>query len=380
MGNDGVFYSGATYDATQKAFDFDGTDDYVRRETLPGFKGGNITYGVSMWIKLKRFGDANGSSVGYIYTIGNVSSPGEKTFVYCRQQNTGENPTYQLLLAGYSYDFPINKNDWALNTWYHIVTGYDGTTFNGTNLQAYVDGVSVGTLTDNASNGGDAGAQLNIAENPRLTLAKNDSEHFSGYISNFKLYDTPLTASEVKTLYNMGRTGSVANPQPLHIAAPLYSPGTIVQVDQAFTNNMGISTTSTSATDITGLSITIQPKFANSKILVSYQLAIGSNYHAFVHVKRTQNGVTSYDVGRGASSSNRTRASSFVSHVNGAHICSENMEFLDSANGIDPITYQIQMWVASTSYTFILNRSITWGNSVYSATLGSSLTVKEICQ
>ena len=204
-GNDGAFYDGASYDATEKALDFDGTNDYVRRETLHNFKGGNITYGVSMWINLKRFGDANGSSVGYIYTIGNVSSPGQKTFVYVRQRNTGENPAYQLLLAGYSYDFPINKNNWQLNRWYHIVVGYGGTTFKGVNLHAYVDGVNVGTLTDNASNGGDAGAQLNIAENPRLTLAKNDTEHFSGYISNFKLYDTVLTAEEVKTLYDMGR-------------------------------------------------------------------------------------------------------------------------------------------------------------------------------
>ena len=50
---------------------------------------------------------------------------------------------------------------------------------------------------------------------------KTETAVFDGSISNFKLYDTALTAEEVKTLYDMGRTGSVANPQPLHIAAPL---------------------------------------------------------------------------------------------------------------------------------------------------------------
>ena len=42
-----------------------------------------------------------------------------------------------------------------------------------------------------------------------------------------KLYDTALTAEEVKTLYDMGRTGSVANPQPLHISGPVNVMGDI---------------------------------------------------------------------------------------------------------------------------------------------------------
>jgi hypothetical protein len=331
-----------------------------------------------MWIKLKRFGDANGANVGYIYTIGNVSSAGQKTFVYCRQQNTGENPTYQLLFAGYSYDFPINKNDWALNTWYHIVTGYDGTTFNGTNLQAYVDGVSVGTLTDNASNGGDAGAQLNIAENPRLTLANNDTEHFSGYISNFKLYDTPLTASEVKTLYQMGRLGSVANPQPLHIAAPLYSPGTIVQVEQAVKTDTQ-TTTVASPVDVSGLSVTIHPKFSNSKILVSYQVNMGGNYHMFLRVFRTQNGVTTI-VGSGDAAGTRPLASSHQSHFHINDMNSMNMEILEPCNGTDAIEYKVQFWVASASYTAYINRPMTAADNVYNAFVSSSITAKEVCQ
>ena len=45
---------------------------------------------------------------------------------------------------------------------------------------------------------------------------KSETVVFDGSISNFKLYDTVLTASEVKTLYDMGRCSN-AIPKTLHI-------------------------------------------------------------------------------------------------------------------------------------------------------------------
>ena len=73
---------------------------------------------------------------------------------------------------------------------------------------------------------GTSGALLNLPKDTFVTLgAKNrptDTIHYlDGFLSDFKLYDIALTASEAKTLYDMGRNGGVANPQPLHIAAPL---------------------------------------------------------------------------------------------------------------------------------------------------------------
>jgi hypothetical protein len=380
-GNDGVFYGGASYDATEKAWTNTtqyGTGDYVYTKTH--LTSGDFPFAMSFWVKMTQAYNgimtmvmlgSNATNKGMaidIYNAGNIYWYGYDGSALL-WNTAGTNQTSDI--------FPIGK-------WVHVVAVHHQGSGAATD-DVYINGeIMPGTPTVTNPTGTNV---INFNDNPDLVIgargvnASSASNDFCpASYSNFKLYDTALTAEEVKTLYDMGRTGSVANPQPLHIAAPLYSPGTIVQVDQVFTNNLGISTTSTSPIDITGLSITIQPKFANSKILVSYQLAIGSNYHAFVHIKRTQNGVTSYDVGRGAGSGFRQRASSYVSHLNSSHVCSENMEFLDSANGIDPITYQIQMWVASSSYIFILNRSISYGNSEYFATLGSSLTVKEICQ
>ena len=159
----------------------------------------------------------------------------------------------------------------------------------------------------------------------------------------------------------------------------MYAPGTIVQVEQSIKRNDS-STTSTSVSDIPGLSVTIHPKFGASKILVSYQINMGGNYHMFLRVKRTQNGATTY-VGNGNASGNRPLASSYQSHLHQAHVNSMNMEILDPANGMYPITYQVQFWVAHTNYTAWINRGTDNYNNEYGpGALSSSITVKEVCQ
>jgi hypothetical protein len=264
-----------------------------------------------------------------------------------------------------------------------------GTTFDRgdpSNRRLFLNGVELFTPS-NATYGsavsGLASDLLDLEANSRLIIGSryrvNGQYPVNGSISQFKLYDTALTAEEVKTLYDMGRTGSVANPQPLHIATPLYAPGTIVQVEQSIKRDDS-STASTSVSDIPGLSVTIHPKFATSKILVSYQVNMGGNYHMFLRTKRTQNGTTTY-VGNGNASGNRPLASSYQSHLHAAHVNSMNMEILDPANGTDPITYQLQFWVSHTNYTAYINRSFDNYNNIYGpAAQSSSITVKEVCQ
>jgi len=266
-------------------------------------------------------------------------------------------------------------NTGALNAgqWVHIVVTYDGT-----NRKIYLDG------SLSVSNGY---TSLNLPKEMLIRLAQSIpnggseiDEYMDCKISNFKTwFGAALTAEEVKTLYDMGRMGNVANPQPLHIATPLYAPGTIVQVEQSIKRDDS-STASTSVSDIPGLSVTIHPKFATSKILVSYQVNMGGNYHMFLRTKRTQNGTTTY-VGNGNASGNRPLASSYQSHLHAAHVNSMNMEILDPANGTDPITYQLQFWVSHTNYTAYINRSFDNYNSIYGpAAQSSSITVKEVCQ
>jgi hypothetical protein len=122
-----------------------------------------------------------------------------------------------------------------------------------------------------------SGSAINFTD-PVVILGQREQggSEVNGQVSNFKLYDTALTAEEVKTLYDMGRNGSVVNPQPLHIAAPLYAPGTIVQVQYASTplNNTAQQLItggelSDAANDVDYLDMNFKPKFANSSILLT---------------------------------------------------------------------------------------------------------------
>jgi hypothetical protein len=271
--------------------------------------------------------------------------------------------------------FPIGK-------WVHVVAVHHQGSGAATD-DVYINGeIMPGTPTVTNPTGTNV---INFNDNPDLVIgargvnASSASNDFCpASYSNFKLYDTALTAEEVKTLYDMGRMGSVANPQPLHIAAPLYSPGTIVQVEQAVKTDTQ-STTSTSPTDVSGLSVTIHPKFSNSKILVSYQVNMGGNYHMFLRLFRTQNGVTTI-VGSGDTAGSRPLASSYQSHFNDNDQKSMNMEILEPCNGTDAIEYKVQFWVASSSYIAYINRALTASNNIYNAFLSSSITAKEVCQ
>jgi hypothetical protein len=210
-------------------------------------------------------------------------------------------------------------------------------------------------------------------------------------VSNPKVYSVALEPSEVKKLYRLGRTGrsmvisdtavgiGKAPEAQLDVRGTFRAPGTIVQVKQAVKKDTQ-STTAGSPVDVSGLSVTIQPKFSNSKILVSYQVNMGGNYHMFLRVFRTQNGVTAI-VGSGNAAGSRPEASSHQSHVDLRDMKSMNMEILEPCNGTDAIEYKVQFWVAAaTHYTAFINRAMTADNNVYNAYVSSSITVKEVCQ
>ena len=356
-GNDGVFYGGASYDATEKALVFDGTDDYVFTGNLQN-SGGDIDFTISMWIKPNA-----------------VTSSAQSPFLLGKEVtnkavglNFISTDVDFFVVGGVAYTLAPTSGIFDTGSWKHFILYRRGGL-----MGVYVNGVYI---TPSVTGSG----SLDLPQTTQFTLGNRDgTNYFNGSISNFKLYDTALTAEEVKTLYDMGRTGSVANPQPLHIATPLYAPGTIVQVEQSIKRDDS-STASTSVSDIPGLSVTIHPKFATSKILVSYQVNMGGNYHMFLRTKRTQNGTTTY-VGNGNASGNRPLASSYQSHLHAAHVNSMNMEILDPANGTDPITYQLQFWVSHTNYTAYINRSFDNYNNIYGpAAQSSSITVKEVCQ
>ncbi len=135
------------------------------------------------------------------------------------------------------------------------------------------------------------------------------------------------------------------------------------------------SSSSTSYTDITGLSVTITPTSSTSKIYVMCTIngTSANNQLGFFQLMRD-----STAIGIGDTAGNRTRAS-FSSNLGrslqqGTDCMGIN--FLDSPATTSATTYKVQM--RSTSGTIYVNRSGDDGDFNYYARTISSITVMEI--
>jgi hypothetical protein len=203
-GNHGAFYNGAEYSVSDKAFKFVGVDDHLQAanssDTVRGTHGLSGTRPVhshSVWFKQTT------DATDYTW----VCAAGTAT----NQQQSG------ILISGNSglpnritFD---NYAGWVtstvtaeLNRWYHVVATFNGgTNFNTTNCRIYVDGVDC-TGPESEVVGGTATFNL---QGSILALGSthNGTRGLTGLVSNYKLYDVVLEPSEVKKLYNLGRTG-----------------------------------------------------------------------------------------------------------------------------------------------------------------------------
>ena len=91
----------------------------------------------------------------------------------------------------------------ALGTWNHIACVYDGGAPDSSR-RMWINGTEVTISVAGAGTALETYQQM-----PKCVIGRRQydtaTNHFNGSISNFKLYDTALTAEEVKTLYDMGR-------------------------------------------------------------------------------------------------------------------------------------------------------------------------------
>lgn len=157
--------------------------------------------------------------------------------------------------------------------------------------------------------------------------------------------------------------------------------GSIIQVVQATsttaqTFNAG-SVDNKTFYDISGLSITFTPKFANSKILLQGSVSVGqyvNAYNAFLRFSRDGSGIgTSNSLGNGFQA-----AAGFRSAV-AATPGSITMNFLDSPSTVSPISYKIQICnTGGSTYPSYVNRSEQ--SAAWEAGLISTFTIMEVMQ
>ena len=161
--------------------------------------------------------------------------------------------------------------------------------------------------------------------------------------------------------------------------APL---GTILQVVSTAKTDT-FSTTSTSFVDVTGLTATITPSSATSKILIMTHVPIGhtatgTNQGGQIRL----NGGNASDY-VGDASSNRVRAAGWTgSNQNDANIANsafaQSIVFLDSPATTSAVPYAVQARTGVSGQTLYVGRSGTDTDNASFARLPSSITLMEV--
>jgi len=136
------------------------------------------------------------------------------------------------------------------------------------------------------------------------------------------------------------------------------------------------SSTSTSFTDVTGLSISITPTSASNKILVFMTLTCGSDTATVLVAFRLMRDSTAIDIGDAAGS--RTQATGGAGRVNDvSDTYSINGVFLDSPATTSATTYKVQMMNNNGNTAFVGSNGLNADNPA-TGRYPSTITVMEV--
>jgi hypothetical protein len=170
--------------------------------------------------------------------------------------------------------------------------------------------------------------------------------------------------------------GLAANAFKIEVASgsQLVQPGSILQVVST-TKTDTFSTTSTSFTDITGLSVSITPSSTSSKIMVFGSVNVGSaagQVGAFINLIRES---TNIYVGDTAGS--RISASGYSIATSNQTTEHMGVTFLDSPATTSSVTYKLAL-KASVGSLIGVNRTVADVNDVNNPRTPSTITVMEV--
>ena len=148
--------------------------------------------------------------------------------------------------------------------------------------------------------------------------------------------------------------------------------GNVLQVKQTVLST-AFATTSTSYTDITGLSVSITPISASNTILVLLDVNGGAQDHASFRLVRNS---TTIGVGSPSGSQIATTLSNFYAFSNTNLSIGSGVTFIDSPTTTSATTYKVQGFVQSGQLT--VNGNGANSNNTFVMTSISTITVMEI--
>jgi len=162
--------------------------------------------------------------------------------------------------------------------------------------------------------------------------------------------------------------------------APTGGGGGIIQVKQTVKTDT-FSTLNETFTDVTGLSVSITPKFSTSKIMVSYSGCGGSGQNRVGHIRlaRVIGGTTTTDIFIGdQSGASQAQASSTFVQNNTYYVSSFSGTFIDSPSTTSAVTYKLQLAAGDQDYQVHVGRSHDNNNEFSRSTTPSQITVMEV--
>jgi hypothetical protein len=191
--NHGTLMNGTTFGArgAQKAFQFDGTDDYVLIGNPANLR---VTSGITVlaWVN-----PSQAPGPGGIYAI--VAKWGQSAFTDAYELSLYNNGSTLSFLSGIgvpgSGDGGLSGGVGAVNAWTHVAMSYDAAT--GIN-RLYVNGVQV---SQRSRPGGITSSNVNVE------IGREGSygiRHFRGRIDEVQIYGRALTAAEILAIFNAG--------------------------------------------------------------------------------------------------------------------------------------------------------------------------------
>ncbi len=164
-----------------RAYRLDGFDDFMA--TNAHIPTGDSAKSVSLWFK------ADSLHRGWILSGGN-NAAGEAFGVFIDNHVTPD-----LIFHGHNSFFDVNMGTASImdtTSWFHVVLSY-----NGTELQTYINGVAGATKTMTLGTGMNV-----IIIGSRQDFANQTTESFEGIVDDIRLYNRSLTAAEALALYN----------------------------------------------------------------------------------------------------------------------------------------------------------------------------------
>ena len=163
---------------------------------------------------------------------------------------------------------------------------------------------------------------------------------------------------------------------------PSGSAGGIIQIRQTLKTD-SFNTNSQNLVDITGMSVSITPKFSTSKILVQVNLNFSGDNNMYGQVRLVRDPGDQTVGGSTAVSGNQRNGTFGVNTPNGANgqykMYSAECQILDSPATTSTLTYKLQVASTNTGGNyFYLNRPSNNDNQQYIIGGSSTITVMEV--